>query len=61
MRTNCGILEKDLADLEGWTYKCTELQLKVTNIENNENWNALELWLERENSGKIMNKDWYSS
>ena len=51
MRTNCGILEKDLADLEGWTYKCTELQLKVTNIENNENWNA---W-------KLMKKDWYSS
>ena len=33
--THCGNLEKDLADLEGWKHECTELQLKVTNIENN--------------------------
>ena len=35
MRTHCGNLEKGLAGLEGWKHKCTELQLKVINIENN--------------------------
>ena len=34
LRTHCGNLEKDLADLEGWKRECTELQFKVTNIEN---------------------------
>ena len=29
LRTHCRNLEKDLADLEGWKYECTELQLKV--------------------------------
>ena len=35
LRTHCGNLEKDLADFEGWKRERTELQLKVTNIENN--------------------------
>ena len=35
MRAYCAKLEKDLDDLEGWKYKCTELQLRVTQIENN--------------------------
>ena len=35
LRTHCGNLEKDLADLEGWKREYTELQLKVTDIENN--------------------------
>ena len=34
LSTHCGNLVKDLADLEGWKHECTELQLKVTNIEN---------------------------
>ena len=34
LRTHCGNLVKDLADLEGWKHECTELQLKVINIEN---------------------------
>ena len=35
LKAYCAKLEKDLADLEGWKYKCTELQLRVTQIENN--------------------------
>ena len=35
LKAYCAKLEKDLADLEGWKHKCTELQLRVTQIENN--------------------------
>ena len=35
LKAYCTKLEKDLADLEGWKYKCTELQLRVTQIERN--------------------------
>ena len=35
LRTHSGNLEKHLANLEEWKHKCTELQLKVTDIENN--------------------------
>ena len=35
LKAYCAKLEKDLADLVGWKHKCTELQLRVTQIENN--------------------------
>ena len=41
-------LEEDIADLEGWKHKCTDLQLKVIHIENNVELECLELWPKRE-------------
>ena len=62
LRTHCGNLEKDLADLEGWKHECTELQLQITNIENNAELECFRaVAVERENSEKLVKKDWYSS
>ena len=55
LRTHCGNLEKDLAYLEGWKHECTD------NKENNTELECFRAALERENSGKLVKKDWYSS
>ena len=57
LRAYCAELEKDLADLEGWKYRCTEGNPNRKEFGKT----ALELWLKKENSGRLVKKDWYIS
>ena len=50
LRAYCAELEKDLADLEGRKYRCTEGNPNRKEFVKT----ALELWLKKENSGRLV-------